>query len=381
MNVSVATDSVEVSLLESVRRLAAQARLSARQSDEDARYDEGLWSRVKELGLAGLCVPEAQGGAEASISLFCKVCETLAMTDTTTSTLVHLQGNNAYLLRHAPNRGAADAVLCEMAEGKTLTAYALSEPGAGSDAAHIQATARPHGDGYLLNGTKCFSSWASMADVVLVFARITSLPAREQISCFIVRPPQPGFTISRKEKKMGLRAAPLCEIALQDLYVPKEDCLGEAGLFRQALASLDYSRVGIASMSVGLAQGALEHAFRYVHERKAFGQQIGEFQGVQFMLADMATQIEAARTLTMQAARVADARGDFGRLASMAKYFASDVAMKVTTDAVQLLGGAGYTSEHPVERMMRDAKAIQIFEGANELQRALVYRSLRKELL
>src|SRR5512133_3330227 len=140
MNASLATDSVEVSLLESVRRLAAQARLSARQSDEDAHYDEGLWNRVKELGLAGLCVPEAQGGAQVSISLFCKVCETLATTDTTTSTLVHLQGNNAYLLRHAPNRATADMVLAEMAEGKTLTAYALTEPAAGSDAAHIQAT-------------------------------------------------------------------------------------------------------------------------------------------------------------------------------------------------------------------------------------------------
>jgi alkylation response protein AidB-like acyl-CoA dehydrogenase len=380
MSDRVAVDSVEVSLLESVRRLATQARLSARKSDEDAQYDQDLWNAVKELALAGLCVPEAQGGAQVSVSLFCKVCEALAVTDTTTSTLVHLQGNNAYLLRNAPNRATADKVLAEMADGKVLTAYALTEPGAGSDAARIQATARPQGGGYLLNGTKCFSSWASMADVVLVFARIATLPPKEQISCFVVRPPQAGFTTSRKEKKMGLRAAPLCEISLQDLYVPREDCLGESGLFREALASLDYSRVGIASMSVGLAQGAFEHAFAYVHERKAFGQQIGEFQGVQFMLADMATQIEAARSLTMQAAQRADAGADFGKLASMAKYFASDVAMKVTTDAVQLLGGAGYTSEHPVERMMRDAKAIQIFEGANELQRALVYRSLRKEL-
>lgn len=374
-------DSIEASLLDSVQRLAVKAQGYARQGDEEARYDLNLWNTVKEMGLAGLCVPETQGGAQTSVSLFCKVCETLATTDTSTSTLVHLQGNNAYLLRYAPNRMTADKILAEMAEGKILTAYALTEPGAGSDAAHIQATAHPRGDGYLLNGTKCFSSWASMADVVFVFARITSLPPKEQISCFVVRPPQSGFIIARKEKKMGLRAAPLCEISLQGLYVPKEDCLGESGLFRQALASLDYSRVGIASMSVGLAQGAFEYAFRYVQERQAFGQAIGDFQGVQFMLSAMGTQIEAARALTMQAARVADAGKNFGKLASMAKYFASDVAMKVTTDAVQLLGGAGYTSEHPVERMMRDAKAIQIFEGANELQKALVYRMLRKELL
>ena len=372
-------DSVETTLLESARRLAAEAGALAKKNDEEARYDTGLWNTVKALGLAGLCVPEAQGGAETSVQLFCKVCETLATTDTTTSTLVHLQGNNAYLLRNAPNRATADRVLEQMAAGEILTAYALTEPNAGSDAAHIQATARPEGDGYVLNGTKCFSSWASVAEVVLVFARITTLPAREQISCFVVRPPVKGFVISRQEKKMGLRASPLCEISLQDLFVPKADCLGEAGLFRQALASLDYSRVGIASMAVGLAQGAFEHAFRYVHERKAFGQAIADFQGVQFKLADMATETEAARALTMAAAARADAGEDFGKLASMAKYFASDVAMKVTTDAVQLLGGAGYTTEHPVERMMRDAKAIQIFEGANELQRMLTFRALRKE--
>jgi alkylation response protein AidB-like acyl-CoA dehydrogenase len=173
----------------------------------------------------------------------------------------------------------------------------------------------------------------------------------------------------------------LCEISLQKLYVPKENCLGEAGLFRQALASLDYSRVGIAAMSVGLAQGAFEHAFRYVHERSVFGRMLADFQGMQFKLADMATRIEAARALTMTAAARADAREPFGKLASMAKYYASDVAMEVTTEAVQCLGGAGYTTEHPVERMMRDAKAIQIFEGANELQRELTFRALRKELM
>ena len=372
-------DSVETSLLETTRRLAGEARSLAKQNDAEERFDEGLWATVKQLGLAGLCVPEALGGAEVPVSLFCKVCEGLAAADATTSTLVHLQGNNAYLLRHSPNRATADRVLAAMAEGKLLTAYALTEPGAGSDAARIQATARPQGDGYVLSGTKCFSSWASMADVVLVFARITTLPAKEAISCFVVRPPQQGFVISRKERKMGLRAAPLCEISLQDLHVPKADCLGENGLFREALAALDYSRVGIASMAVGLAQGAFEYAFRYVHERSAFGQAVSDFQGVQFMLADMATEIEAARALTMHCARLADAGEPFTRLASMAKYHASDVAMKATTNAVQLLGGHGYTGEHPVERMMRDAKAIQIFEGANELQRALVFRSLRKE--
>ncbi|HQZ44703.1 MAG TPA: acyl-CoA dehydrogenase family protein [Usitatibacteraceae bacterium] len=373
-------DSIDTTLLESCARLAEEARGLAKKCDAEEAYDPRLWDTVKSLGLAGLCVPEAQGGAQVGTTLFCRVCEALAVADTTTSTLVHLQGNNAFLLRGAPNRATADRVLEEMAAGGILTAYALTEPGAGSDAARIQATARPEAGGYVLNGTKCFSSWANMADVVLVFARITTLPAREAISCFVVRPPAKGFVISRKEKKMGLRASPLCEISLQDLFVPEADCLGPEGLFRQALASLDYSRVGIAAMAVGLAQGAFEYAFRYVHERKAFGQAVADFQGVQFKLADMATDIEAARALTMKCAAEADAGRPFSKLASMAKYHASDVAMRVTTDAVQLLGGHGYTGEHPVERMMRDAKAIQIFEGANELQRMLTFRALRKEL-
>jgi alkylation response protein AidB-like acyl-CoA dehydrogenase len=380
-SLSAGLEGIEQTILGSAERLASEARALARHNDDNEAYDARLWQRVKESAFAGLCVPESLGGAQVPVSLFCKVCEALAVADTTTSTLVHLQGNNAYLLRHAPNRRMADSILAEMAAGEALTAYALTEPGAGSDAANIQASARPTASGYMLNGTKCFSSWASMADVVFVFARITTLPRKDAISCFVVRPPHEGFVISRKEKKMGLRAAPLCEISLQDLYVPKEACLGDEGLFREALAALDYSRVGIASMSIGLAQGAFEHAFRYVHERKAFAQPVADFQGVQFKLADMATEIEAARALTMEAARRADRGEPFTKFASMAKYFASDVAMKVTTDAVQLLGGAGYTAEHPVERMMRDAKAIQIFEGANELQRALTFRALRKEMV
>jgi len=367
-------------LLETVHRLARQAGELAKGNDERSEYDATLWETVKALGLGGLCVPEAQGGADVSISLFCQVCEALAVTDAVTSTLVHLQGNNTFLLRHAPNRARAERVLAQLAQGEVLTAYALTEPEAGSDAARIRATARPVEGGYVLNGTKCFSSWASMADVVLVFARITDLPEREQVSCFVVDPRQPGFSITRLEKKMGLRGAPLCEITLDDLFVSQEDCLGPQGLFRHALEALDYSRVGIAAMAVGLAQGAFAYAFRYVHERKAFGQELAGFQGVQFKLADMATEIEAARSLTMKAAAQADAGQSFTKLASMAKYFASDVAMRVTTDAVQLLGGAGYTNEHPVERMMRDAKAIQIFEGANELQRVLTFRLLAKEM-
>jgi butyryl-CoA dehydrogenase len=374
-------DPVEAPLLHACEQLQTLARSKAKQGDLAESYDPELWEAVKTLGLAGLCVPEAQGGAEISVALFCRICELLASTDAVTSTLVHLQGNNAWLLRHAPNQDAACKLLEQMAQGEVLTAYALTEPSAGSDAGSIEATARKDGDSYILDGTKCFSSWASMADVVLVFAKIKSLPAKEGISCFIVRRPAEGFVISRNERKMGLRAAPLCEISLRNLRVSASDCLGEGGMFRQAMAGLDYSRVGIAAMAVGLAQGAFDYSFRYVHERKAFGQPLAEFQGLQFKLADMATETEAARALTMHCANAADTGQPFSKLASMAKYFASDVAMKVTTDAVQLLGGHGYTAEHPVERMMRDAKAIQIFEGANELQRMLTFRALRKEMM
>lgn len=372
--------SVDAAILQAAQRLAETSRRHARQNDLDQRYAPELWEAVRETGLAGLCVPEALGGANVSVELFCKVIEVLAAADCATATLVHLQGNNAYFLRYCPDHERANAVLAEGMDKQWLTAYSLTEPGAGSDALRITATATPVEGGYRLNGTKCFSSWASMADAVFVMARITTLPAREAISCFVVRPPQPGFVISRTEKKLGLRAAPLCEISLQDLFVPSEDCLGEQGLFKATMQGLDYSRIGIGAMSVGLAQGALDYALRYVLERRAFGQAISDFQGVQFKLADMATEIEAARQLTLHAARLADAGQPFTRYASMSKYYASDVAMKVTTDAVQLLGGHGYTAEHPVERMMRDAKGIQIFEGANELQRALVFRGLKREM-
>ena len=372
----VATDAP---ILESVSRLARQAASLAKRNDADESYGPELWEAVKSMGLSALMIPEEFGGAGASVRLFCEVVELLAGTDATTATLVHLQGNNAYLIRFAPDKGVSEPLLAEIAEKSLISAYALTEPSAGSDAAQIQATARPDGNGYRLNGTKCFSSWASLADIVLVFARITTLPGKEAISCFAVRPPQDRFVISRKEKKLGLRAAPLCEISLQDLWVPKSACLGGQGLFRQALAALDYSRVGIAAMAVGLAQGAFDYALQYVLERKVYSGPLADLQGVQFILADMATEIECARLLTFEAARRADSNLPFARHASMAKYFASDAAMKATTNAVQLLGGHGYTAEHPVERMMRDAKAIQIFEGANELQRALVFRALRKE--
>ena len=371
---------IAAAILGTVSRIGARARLKAKDIDAQASFDPELWHEIRSAGLTALMVPEDLGGAAASVALYCDVVETLAAADCTTATLVHLQGNNVLLLRHAPNRAAADALLREIAERQLVTAYALTEPDAGSDAARIRATAQPDGDGYRLNGIKCFSSWASKADLVLVFARIAGLPAREGISCFVVRPPQDGFAISRQERKMGLRGAPLCEITLQDLRVPASQCLGSAGLFREAMTALDYSRVGIAAMAVGLAQGAFEYAFNYVRDRSVFGQRLSELQGPQFMLADMATETEAARQLTREAARRADAGEPFSRFASMAKYFASDVAMRVTTNAVQLLGGHGYTGEHPVERMMRDAKAIQIFEGANELQRALVFRHMAREL-
>ena len=371
---------IENIILGTVAKVCDHARLKAKDIDAQASFDPNLWQEIKSTRLAALMIPEELGGAAGSVALYCDVVETLAAADCTTATFVHLQGNNVLLLRSAPNHTCGDALLAEIAEKQLVTAYALTEPMAGSDAARIRATARPDGDGYRLNGIKCFSSWASKADLVLVFARITTLPTKENISCFAVRPAQEGFAISRQEKKMGLRGAPLCEITLQDVWVPASHCLGPAGLFREAMIGLEYSRVGIAAMAVGLAQGAFEYAFKYVQERSVFGQRLSDLQGPQFILSDMATEIEAARQLTREAARRADAGEPFSRFASMAKYYASDVAMRVTTNAVQLLGGHGYTAEHPVERMMRDAKAIQIFEGANELQRALVFRQLVKEI-
>jgi alkylation response protein AidB-like acyl-CoA dehydrogenase len=269
-----------------------------------------------------------------------------------------------------------------LAKGGVVTAIAISEPQAGSDVSAMTTKAVRDGEAYVINGRKQWCSYGCIADYIVLMARTSGQSGAEGISAFVLEPKtMNGISFGRHERKMGWRGAPNTPIFLDNVRVPIANLIGEEGKgFKASMRALDMNRPTIGAQAVGLAQGALDASIAYAKERKQFKRSISEFQGVQFMLADMAMQIEAARTLVYECARLGDA-GDFERLpmlASMAKCFASDVAMQVTTDAVQIFGGYGYTKDYPVERMMRDAKLAQIFEGTNQIQRVVIARHLLK---
>ena len=271
--------------------------------------------------------------------------------------------------------------LPRLAAGEILAAFGLTEPNAGSDAAGIKTTAKPDGDSYVLNGTKQWITNGGEASIYTVVALTDPARGVRGSSTILVEKDTPGFTFGKKENKMGIRASATRELVFQDCRVPKTNILGKEGMgFLVAMRTLDQSRPGVASQAVGIAQGALDKALAYAHERHQFGKPISSFQGMQFLLADMATQVEAARALTYAAARSIDSgEKDVSKVSAMAKVFASDTAMKVTTDAVQVFGGYGYMKEYPVEKMMRDAKITQIYEGTNQIQREVIALNLIKE--
>lgn len=271
--------------------------------------------------------------------------------------------------------------LPRIASGKSLAAFGLTEAGAGSDASGIQTTAVRDGDEYVLNGTKQWITNGGEAEIYTVIAMTDKTKGPRGASAFIVDKDTPGFTFGKKEDKMGIRASMTRELIFQDCRIPKENLIGKEGMgFIVAMRTLDKSRPGVAAQALGIAGGALDTALDYSRQRRQFGKPICSFQGVQFMLADMATQVEAARLLVYQAAREVDAGSkEVSKIAAMSKVYASDVAMRVTTDAVQILGGYGYMREYPVEKMMRDAKITQIYEGTNQIQREVIAASLIKE--
>jgi len=271
--------------------------------------------------------------------------------------------------------------LPDIAAGKKLTAFALTEPEAGSDATNLKTTARKEGDFYILNGVKHFITNGGVAKIYTVIAMTDPSKGTRGASAFIVEEGTPGFSYGKKEDKMGIRASATCELIFEDCRIPKENLLGKEGMgFPITLRTLDRSRPGVAAQALGIAQGALDLAVDYARKRIQFGQPISAFQAIQHKLADMATQIEAARALIYSVARMIDAGAkDFSKEAAMCKLFASDVAMEVTTEAVQVFGGYGYMKEYPIEKYMRDAKITQIYEGTNEIQRNTIARALVKE--
>lgn len=364
---------------ETIHRLAQEKiRPLGNEIDEREEYPFETVNVLAEQGFLGANMPEEYGGAGLDLLSFCTIIEEVARVCANTAQAVAVQELGALPIMIGENEELKQRVLPDVASGQKIIAYALTEPGAGSDAAGIKTRAERDGSHYILNGQKMFISNGGIAHYYTVFAQTD-----KGMTTFVVDADTEGFDIGKLEKKMGLKGSPTAPIFLENCQVPVENRIGEEGEgWLIAMKTFDKSRPTIGALALGIAQGAFDIALDYVQEREQFGQKIAQFQGLQFMLADMATQIEAARGLVYRsAAKVNDlsATGknrELTQASSMAKMFASDVAMKVTTDAVQLLGGYGYIQDYAVERMMRDAKIMQIYEGTNQIQRVVIAKTL-----
>jgi butyryl-CoA dehydrogenase len=367
-------------MIRDLARTIARERIAphAARYDETETYPEASMRAIVESGLFGVWVPEAYGGSAMGCLALSLVTEEIAAACAATATQYLDQPLGGLPILLAGSEEQKKKYLPRMATGEVLSAYSLSEPGAGSDAAGLRTTAVRTGDHYVLNGSKQWCTNGDHADVVTVFATVDPSKRAKGVTAFLVEKGTPGFSVGKKEKKLGIRASPTVALHFTDCAVPLEQRLGEEGEgFRIAMRTLDITRPATGSMAVGIAQAALDAAVGYARERQQFGQPIGAFQGIQFMLADMAMAVHGARLMVHHCARQVDAGiADTTLEASMAKCFAADAAMKVTIDAVQVFGGYGYTREYPVERYMRDAKIMQIYEGTNQIQRVIIAKEL-----
>ena len=349
----------------------------AAEADEKGEFHREIYTKLAELGLLGIPCPEEYGGAGLDYSTYVVVVEEIAKYCLSTAVGLGVQGLPQIMINLFGSDEQKNKYLAPLASGEMLGAFALTEAGSGSDAASLKTTAVLDGDSYVLNGTKIFITHGGVADIYLVMAKTDPQKGARGISSFIVEDGAPGFSCGKLEKKMGLRSSPTAEIIFEDCRIPRENMVGKDGEgFKIAMTALDSGRITIGASAVGLAQGALDEAVKYARQREQFGKPIAEFQGLQFMLADMATSIRAARNLVREAAYLKDNGKPFSHVAAMAKLFATDAAMKVTTDAVQVFGGYGYMQDYPVERLMRAAKVTQIVEGTNQIQRIVIARHL-----
>ncbi|ERM17018.1 acyl-CoA dehydrogenase [Brevibacillus laterosporus] len=354
---------------------------TAAERDEEERFDRSIFEQMAELGLTGIPWDEKYGGAGADYLSYVLAVEELSRVDAsigvTLSAHVSLASWPIYKFGTEEQK---QTFLRPLAEGKKMGAYCLTEAGSGSDSAGMRTTAVRDGDHYILNGNKIFITNAGEAEIYIVFAVTNPELKHKGVTAFLLEKDMPGFSMGKKEKKLGIRSSLTLEVIMEDVRVPVANRLGEEGQgFKIAMMTLDGGRNGIAAQALGIAQGAFEHALSYAKERIQFGKPIAALQAIQFKLADMATQIEAARLLTYQAAWLEDKGLPYGKASAMSKVFAGDIAMQVTTEAVQVFGGYGYTREYPVERFMRDAKITQIYEGTNEIQRVVISNLLLKE--
>lgn len=356
---------------------------TAAKRDEEEVFDRKIFEKMANIGLTGIPWPEEYGGAGLDFVSYVIAVEELSRIDSSVAVTLSAHISLAsWPIYKFGTEEQKQKYLRPLAEGAKMGAYCLTEAGSGSDAGSMRTTAVLSGDGshYILNGSKIFITNGGEADVYIVFASTDRSQKTRGITAFIVEKGFEGFSIGKKEKKMGIKSSPTTEVIFDNCKVPVENRLGDEGFgFKIAMMTLDGGRNGIAAQAVGIAQGAFDLALDYAKQREQFGKPIASFQGIQFKLADMATKIEAARLLTYQAAWLESAGLPYGKASAMAKLFAGDTAMEVTTEAVQIFGGYGYTREYPVERFMRDAKITQIYEGTNEIQRVVIGNYLLKE--
>jgi alkylation response protein AidB-like acyl-CoA dehydrogenase len=370
----------EQRMIRDLARKVARERVAphAARYDEAEAYPEDSMRAITEAGFYAIWVPEEYGGSDLGCLALALVCEEIAYACAASGTQYLDQALGGLPILLFGSETQKKRYLPGLASGEILSAFSLSEPGAGSDAAGLKTTAIRRGDHYVLNGSKQWCTNGDHADVITVFATVDPSKRAKGVTAFLVEKGTPGFEVGKKERKMGIRASPTVALHFSDCAIPVAQRLGAEGEgFGIAMATLDVTRPSTGSLAVGIAQAALDAAVGYAKERQQFGQPIAAFQGIQFMLADMAMQTHAARLMVHHAARQVDAgiRGNTYE-ASMAKCWAGDAAMKVATDAVQVFGGYGYTREYPVERFMRDAKITQIYEGTNQIQRTVIAREL-----
>ncbi|POX59106.1 acyl-CoA dehydrogenase [Streptomyces sp. Ru62] len=362
-------------LLALVREIAQREIAPGAAEEEDAgRFPREIFTLLSESGLLGLPYPSEYGGGDQPYEVYLQVLEELAAARLTVGLGVSVHTLASYALATYGTKQQQVEHLPAMLGGGLLGAYCLSEPSSGSDAASLRTKAVREGDRWVIDGTKAWITHGGIADFYTVMAR-TGEDGPRGITAFLVPGDAPGLSGAAPEKKMGLKGSPTAQVHLDGVRVPDDRRIGEEGQgFSIALAALDSGRLGIAACAIGLAQAALDEAVRYATQRRQFGRPVADFQGLRFMIADMATQIEAGRALYLAAARLRDAGRPFAKQAAMAKLHCTDTAMKVTTDAVQIMGGYGYTADFPAERYMREAKVLQIVEGTNQIQRMVIAR-------
>jgi alkylation response protein AidB-like acyl-CoA dehydrogenase len=371
-----------IDFMERAREVAERhVRPIASKHDVEQTYPWSFQKAVKEAGLSGVWIPKEYGGAGGTVLDLCLVVEQISRACGGMGVAYAVNALGSFPILLGGSEEQKRRWLPGIASGDKLISFGLSEKDAGSDAGSMITKAEKDGDHYVINGEKKWNTGGAVASYNTIFAVTQPGRGARGISAFVVEAGTPGYRVGKHEDKMGIRCVPVVEIHLENCRVSKEQMLGGEGQgFRSAMMTLDLARPGVAAQALGVAQGAFELAVEYTGKRKQFGQSINAFQGIQWILADMGTQIEAARTLVHTAARAADAKAkNISKLSAMCKLFATDVAMMVTTNAVQMFGGYGYCKDYPIEKYMRDAKITQIYEGTNQIQRLVIARSILRE--